>query len=68
MSSGWIYEKEKQYGRMVDILSHIVEFEGKKNGERPSHVLHIHFWLPEEYCSRQLSSVMRQIWFGNAAL
>ena len=33
-----IYEKERQSGLMVDILSHIVEF---RNGESGQHVLHI---------------------------
>lgn len=33
-----IYEKEKQSGLMVDILSHIVEF---RNGESGLHVVHI---------------------------
>ncbi|MCH5287631.1 MAG: diguanylate cyclase [Christensenellaceae bacterium] len=34
-----IYEKEKQSGLMIDILSHIVEF---RNGESGLHVRHVH--------------------------
>ena len=38
MVANQIYEKERQSGLMIDILSHIVEF---RNGESGQHVLHI---------------------------